>query len=97
MDALIRALRRLTTATWFSTVLFLAMTLGFGVSAWVGYRTLAEVRALRAETRGLHEEVAAAVKESQLRGAQGTAEMLTVLEHLKQMSKKLDQLPAPQK
>jgi hypothetical protein len=58
---------------------------------------LAEVSALRVETRGLHEEVAAAVKESQLRGAQETAQMLTVLEHLKQMTEKFDQLPMPQK
>jgi hypothetical protein len=97
MDALIRALRRLTTATWISSVLFLALTLGFGVSSWVTYRLLAEVSALRAETRSLHEEVAGAVKESQLRGAQGTAQMLMVLEHLKQMTKKLDQLPMSQK
>jgi hypothetical protein len=97
MEALIRALRRLTTATWISSVLFLALTIGFGVTSWVNYRLLADVSALRAETRALHEEVAGVVKESQLRGAQGTAQMLTVLEHLKLMTKKLDQLPATPK
>jgi hypothetical protein len=97
MEALIRELRRLTKATWISSVLFLALTIGFGVSSWVNYRLLADVSALRSETRALQAEVAGSVKESQLRGAQATSQTMLVLEQLKQMGKKLDQLPAAPK
>ncbi len=88
-DRLIRELQKLGKATWISSVLFLVVTIGLGVSSWFTYRLQAETVELRSEIRAMREETTRMMQQSAQLQVQGLTQGAAVGERLKQLDEKI--------